>query len=31
MATIEHRFGLPPVSSRDVQVQDLSTVFGGGG
>jgi acid phosphatase len=27
MATIEHRFGLPPVSSRDADVQDLSTVF----
>jgi acid phosphatase len=27
MATIEHRFGLQPVSSRDAQVQDLSTVF----
>jgi acid phosphatase len=27
MATIEHRFGLRPVSSRDAQVQDLSTVF----
>jgi acid phosphatase len=27
MATIEHRFGLPPVSSRDAAVQDLSTVF----
>ena len=30
MATIEHRFGLRPVSSRDAQVQDLSTVFGHG-
>jgi len=29
MATIEHRFGLRPVSSRDARVQDLSTVFGG--
>jgi phospholipase C len=28
MATIEHRFGLRPVSSRDARVQDLSTVFG---
>jgi acid phosphatase len=28
MATIEHRFGLQPVSPRDAQVQDLSTVFG---
>jgi len=28
MATIEHRFGLPPVSTRDAGVQDLSTVFG---
>jgi phospholipase C len=27
MATIEHRFGLPPVSARDGSVQDLSTVF----
>jgi acid phosphatase len=27
MATIEHRFDLRPVSSRDAQVQDLSTVF----
>jgi phospholipase C len=27
MATIEHRFGLPPVSSRDADVQDMSTVF----
>jgi acid phosphatase len=31
MATIEHRFGLRPVSSRDARVQDLSTVFGGRG
>jgi phospholipase C len=30
MATIEHRFGLDPISSRDAQVTDLSTVFGGG-
>jgi hypothetical protein len=28
MATIEHRFGLRPVSARDASVQDLSTVFG---
>ena len=28
MATIEHRFGLRPVSSRDARVQDMSTVFG---
>ena len=27
MATIEHRYGLRPVSSRDAVVQDLSTVF----
>src|SRR6185369_12865568 len=27
MATIEHRFGLRPVSSRDAAVQDMSTVF----
>ncbi|HEX6742658.1 MAG TPA: alkaline phosphatase family protein, partial [Solirubrobacteraceae bacterium] len=27
MATIEHRFGLPPVSSRDAAVNDLSSVF----
>jgi acid phosphatase len=26
-ATIEHRFGLRPLSSRDAHVQDLSTVF----
>jgi phospholipase C len=31
MATIERRFRLAPVSSRDAQVQDLSTVFGGRG
>jgi acid phosphatase len=30
MATIEHRFGLKPVSSRDAAVQDLSTVWGAG-
>jgi acid phosphatase len=28
MATIEHRYGLRPVTSRDARVQDLSTVFG---
>jgi phospholipase C len=28
MATIEHRFGLRSVSTRDAAVQDLSTVFG---
>jgi acid phosphatase len=27
MATIEHRFGLRPVTARDAVVQDLSTVF----
>ena len=27
LATIEHRFGLPPVSSRDAAVNDLSSVF----
>jgi phospholipase C len=27
IATIEHRFGLEPVSSRDAAVQDMSTVF----
>jgi acid phosphatase len=27
MATIEHRFGLQPVSSRDASVRDLSTLF----
>jgi phospholipase C len=27
MATIEHRFGLAPVSSRDAAVRDMSTVF----
>jgi len=27
MATIEHRFGLKPVSPRDAKVQDLSTVL----
>jgi acid phosphatase len=30
MATIEHRFGLRPVTTRDRTVQDLSTVFGRG-
>jgi phospholipase C len=28
MATIEHRFALPPVFTRDAAVQDLSTAFG---
>jgi len=28
MATIEHRFRLRPVSTRDAGVEDLSTVFG---
>ena len=27
MATIEHRFGLPPVATRDAAVNDLSSVF----
>jgi hypothetical protein len=27
MATIEHRFGLKPVSSRDKEVKDLSSVL----
>jgi phospholipase C len=27
MATLEHKYDLPPVSSRDAAVQDLSTVF----
>jgi phospholipase C len=27
MATIEHRFGLRPVATRDASVQDLATVF----
>jgi phospholipase C len=27
LATIEHRFGLRPLTERDKQVQDLSTVF----
>jgi phospholipase C len=27
LATIEHRFGLAPLSTRDAAVQDLSTVF----
>ena len=26
-ATIEHRFGLKPLSSRDAAVNDLATVF----
>jgi phospholipase C len=31
MATIEHRYGLRPVSSRDASARDLSTVFRRGG
>jgi hypothetical protein len=27
MATIEHRFGLPPVATRDAQVKDLTSAF----
>ena len=27
LATIEHRWGLPPLSSRDAAVQDLSNLF----
>jgi phospholipase C len=27
MATIEHRFGVAPVSTRDAAVNDLSSVF----
>jgi phospholipase C len=27
LATIEHRYGLPPLSDRDAQVSDLSSVF----
>src|SRR5690349_5932799 len=27
LATIEHRFGLAPLSSRDAAVSDLTTVF----
>jgi phospholipase C len=27
LATIEHRFGLEPISARDAAVRDLSTVF----
>jgi phospholipase C len=27
LATIEHRFGIAPLSSRDAVVSDLSTVF----
>ena len=30
MATLEHKYDLPPVSSRDAAVQDLSTVFSAG-
>jgi hypothetical protein len=29
-ATIEHRYGLRPLSSRDAKVADLSTVFNRG-
>ena len=29
MATIEHRYGLKPVSSRDATVRDLSSVYSG--
>ena len=29
MATIERRFRLRPVASRDAQVKDMTTVFGG--
>jgi len=29
LATIEHRFGLAPLSTRDAQVADLSSVFNG--
>ncbi|HXJ66926.1 MAG TPA: alkaline phosphatase family protein [Actinomycetota bacterium] len=28
LSTIEHRFGLPPLSTRDAAVPDLSSVFG---
>jgi phospholipase C len=28
LATIEHRFGLAPLASRDAAIRDLSTVFG---
>jgi phospholipase C len=31
LATIEHRFGLSPLTSRDAEVNDLSTVFTAGG
>jgi acid phosphatase len=31
MATIEHRFHLPPLTARDEEVRDLSTVFKRGG
>ena len=27
LATIEHRFGLPPLTTRDAAVNDLSSVF----
>ena len=27
LATIEHRFGVAPLGTRDAAVQDLSTVF----
>jgi phospholipase C len=27
LATIEHRFGLPPLTARDASVSDLSSVF----
>lgn len=27
LATIEHRFGLAPLTSRDASVRDLSTVY----
>jgi hypothetical protein len=30
LATIEHRFGVPAVSSRDAAATDMSTVFGAG-
>jgi acid phosphatase len=30
LATIEHRFGLDPVSSRDAQTRDMSSVFSAG-
>jgi hypothetical protein len=28
VATLEHRYGLAPLSSRDAAVRDLSSVFG---